>query len=594
MTHRGPGPDRPGGDRWLPVAVAGLLSFVAMLDMNIVNVALADIADGLHVSAATAQWAVLGYQLPVVALLLPAGRWLDGTGTRAAVLAATAGFGLSSALAAAAPWAPWLIAARLAQGACGAVLFVLMPVLALGSVRPGMRGRAMSVPATLGPLGAVTGPAVGGLLLDHLGWRAVFLVKLPVCALALALAWRALPRDGGLRPPDRRSVADALLVASGVAVLLLALPLAADGPAWSLLAVAALPPLWWWLRGPGGRPVTGVLRAAGLLRAHAAVLALAAGFAAMHYVVALHLQRDADVSATTTGLTLLAFPLGMAVAGPLGGRLADLPRSGRRPRASAPARLADFLRSRLRLRAGVSVRPRPVAGTGAEGLARPGLRPRAHASVRPRPVAGTGAEGLARPGLRPRAHASARPRPAAGTGAGDFLRSRLRLRAGVSVRPRPVAGTGAEGLARPGSRPRAHASARTRPVAVTGALVTAVGLVLLVPLDTGWSPADVAWRLALAGVGMGLNGGPTQALVLGAAPADRAATVGATVQLARGLGFTLGPALATAAGAGTGVTAGLVLAATAACLAVPLLALPGRRPSAVPGTSTDAAPAARP
>ncbi|MCG0065487.1 MFS transporter, partial [Streptomyces tricolor] len=343
MTHPGPGPDRPGGDRWLPVAVAGLLSFVAMLDMNIVNVALADIADGLHVSAATAQWAVLGYQLPVVALLLPAGRWLDGTGTRAAVLAATAGFGLSSALAAAAPWAPWLIAARLAQGACGAVLFVLMPVLALGSVRPGMRGRAMSVPATLGPLGAVTGPAVGGLLLDHLGWRAVFLVKLPVCALALALAWRALPRDGGLRPPDRRSVADALLVASGVAVLLLALTLAADGPAWSLLAVAALPPLWWWLRGPGGRPVTGVLRAAGLLRAHAAVLALAAGFAAMHYVVALHLQRDADVSATTTGLTLLAFPLGMAAAGPLGGRLADLPRSGRRPRASAPARLADLL-----------------------------------------------------------------------------------------------------------------------------------------------------------------------------------------------------------------------------------------------------------
>ncbi|MFF7366709.1 MFS transporter [Streptomyces tricolor] len=545
MTHPGPGPDRPGGDRWLPVAVAGLLSFVAMLDMNIVNVALADIADGLHVSAATAQWAVLGYQLPVVALLLPAGRWLDGTGTRAAVLAATAGFGLSSALAAAAPWAPWLIAARLAQGACGAVLFVLMPVLALGSVRPGMRGRAMSVPATLGPLGAVTGPAVGGLLLDHLGWRAVFLVKLPVCALALALAWRALPRDGGLRPPDRRSVADALLVASGVAVLLLALTLAADGPAWPLLAVAALPPLWWWLRGPGGRPVTGVLSAAGLLRAHAAVLALAAGFAAMHYVVALHLQRDADVSATTTGLTLLAFPLGMAVAGPLGGRLADLPRSGRRPRASAPARLAGLLRSR----------PRPRG-------------PRTHASVRPRPMAGAGAEGLARSGSRPRAHAS--------------------------VRPRPVAGAGAEGLARPGSRPRAHASVRPRPVAVTGAAVTAVGLVLLVPLDPGWSPADVAWRLALAGVGMGLNGGPAQALVLGAAPADRAATVGATVQLARGLGFTLGPALATAAGAGAGATAGLVLAATAACLAVPLLALPGRRPSAVPGTSTDAAPAARP
>lgn len=58
-------------DRWSLVAVAGMLSFVAMLDMNIVNIALADIADGFQVSAQTAQWAALGYQLPLVALLLP-------------------------------------------------------------------------------------------------------------------------------------------------------------------------------------------------------------------------------------------------------------------------------------------------------------------------------------------------------------------------------------------------------------------------------------------------------------------------------------------------------------------------------------------
>ncbi|MGW1809635.1 MFS transporter [Streptomyces sp. NPDC002078] len=468
MTGHSPGSEQPGHipvageDRWLLVAVAGLLSFVAMLDMNIVNVALADIADGLHVSAATAQWAVLGYQLPVVALLLPVGRWLDGVGMRSALLVATAGFGLCSALAAAAPWASWLIAARLAQGAFGAVLFVLMPVLALRSVRPELRGRAMSVPATLGPLGAVTGPAVGGLLLDHLGWRAVFLVKIPFCLLALVVAWRAMPRDGGLRLPDRRSAADVLLVGSGVAALLLALTLASGSPGWLVLALAAVPPLWWWLQGPGGRPVVGALRATGLFRAHAAVLALAAGFAAMHYVVALHLQRDDGVSATTTGLTVLAFPLGMGLAGPVGGRLAD--RYG------------------------------------------------------------------------------------------------------------------------------------ARPVAVIGAALTAAGLLLLVPLGGDWSPVDVAWRLAPAGLGMGLNGGPTQALVMSAAPPDRTATVGSSVQLARSLGFTLGPALATAAwglaGGDDGVTAGLTLAAVAACIAVPLLALRGRRPALVQEMSTDAAPAA--
>ncbi|SEF14077.1 Predicted arabinose efflux permease, MFS family [Streptomyces sp. 2112.3] len=480
MTNDGPGAERTGhiprgADRWPLVAVAGVLAFVAMLDMNIVNVALADIAEGLQVSTATAQWAVLSYQLAVVALLLPVGSWLDGVALRSAVLAATCGFGLCSALAAAAPWMTWLIAARLLQGAFGAALFVLMPVLALRSVRPELRGRAMSVPATLGPLGAVIGPAVGGILLDHLGWRSVFLVKIPFCLLALAVVWRATPRDGLLRAPDRRSVADALLVAAGAAIVLLALTLAPDGPAWLLLALAAVPPLWWWLRGPGGRPVAGALRTPGLFRAHGAVLTLAAGFAAMHYVVALHLQRDNGVSATTAGLTVLAFPLGMAVAGPLGGRLADLPR--------------------------------------------------------------------------------------------------------------------ALGSAQAGGTPIG-----ARPVAVTGAALTAVGLLLLLPLGDGWAPLDVAWRLALAGVGLGLNGGPTQALVMGAAPPDRIATVGATVQLARSLGFTLGPALATAAwgltGTHEGVRAALALAAIAACLSVPLLAPPRRRPASLPEKTTDAASSA--
>ncbi|MFB6639376.1 MFS transporter [Streptomyces chartreusis] len=447
-------------DRWVLVAVAGALSFVAMLDMNIVNVALADISTGLHVSDATAQWAVLGYQLPVVALLLPVGRWLDGAGTRPALLAATAGFATCGVLAALAPWAVWLTAARIGQGVCAAVLFVLMPVLVIRAVRPEARGRAMSVPATLGPLGAMTGPAVGGLLLDHLGWRWVFLVKLPFCLLALVLAWRAMPDDGPLRAPDRRFLADTMLVGGGLAALLLALTLGTVSPPWALLALASLMPLWWWLRGPGGRPVTGVLRAAGLFRAHGAVLALAAAFAAMHYVVALHLQQDEGVSATTTGLTVLAFPLGMGLAGPLGGRLAD------------------------------------------------------------------------RYGLRP--------------------------------------------------------------LAVTGAALTAVGLLLLVPLGDGWSPPDVAWRLALAGFGMGLNGGPTQALVMAAAPPRRTATVGSTVQVARSLGFTLGPALATAAwalaGTGDGARAGLILAAAAACLAVPLLAPPGRPGASVPERATDTVP----
>ncbi|WP_308272301.1 MFS transporter [Kitasatospora sp. SUK 42] len=423
---------------------AGLLSFVAMLDMNVVNLALTDISSGLHVSAGVAQWAALGYQLPLVALLLPAGRWLDQVGTRSALLLAVGCFAACSALAALAPWASWLIAARLLQGAFGAVLFVLMPVLAATSVRPELRGRAMSVPATLGPLGAVTGPVVGGLLLDHLGWRAIFLIKLPVCLAAALIVRRHAPRRGGLRLPDRGSLGDAGLIGAAVAAVLLALTLAPESPQWLLLALPAAPLVLLWLRRPGGRPVAEVLRAAGTAGVNASVLALAAGFAACHYLLAQHLRGPRGESATATALTMLAFPLGMVLAGRVGGRLAD--RWG------------------------------------------------------------------------------------------------------------------------------------ARPTALTGAAVTTLGLALLIPLDAGWSALDIAGRLALAGAGMGLNGGPTQALVMSASPPGKLATAGSAVQLARSLGFALGPALATAAVAtgdrtAPGTSTGIALAALVAATAVPLLAL---------------------
>ncbi|MEU3569476.1 MFS transporter [Kitasatospora sp. NPDC036755] len=434
-------------DRWSLVVAAGLLSFVTMLDMNVVNLALTDISAGLHVSPGVAQWAVLGYQLPLVALLLPAGRWLDQVGTRSALLLAVGCFALCSVLAACAPWAGWLIAARLFQGAFGAVLFVLMPVLAATSVRPELRGRAMSVPATLGPLGAVTGPVVGGLLLDHLGWRAIFLVKLPVCLAAVLIVRRHAPRRGGLRPPDRSSLGDAALIGAAVAAVLLGLTLAPKSPLWLLLLLPAVPPVLFWLRRPGGRPVAEVLRAAGTARANASVLALAAGFAACHYLLAQHLRGPRGESATATALTMLAFPLGMVLAGRVGGRLAD--RWG------------------------------------------------------------------------------------------------------------------------------------ARPTALTGAAVTTLGLALLVPLDSGWSAPEIAARLALAGAGMGLNGGPTQALVMSSSPPGKLATAGSAVQLARSLGFALGPALGTAAAlAGTrdtpGTRTGIALAALVAATAVALLA-PHRR-----------------
>ncbi|WP_234430950.1 MFS transporter [Streptomyces sp. NRRL F-4489] len=448
-------------ERWDLVAVAGICSFLAMFDMSVVTVAVPGIASGFGVPVSVAQWAVLGYQLPVVALLLPAGRWLDRAPLRPVVLGALAGFGLCGAAAAAAPAAAVLITARLCQGACAAALFVLMPMLAARSVRPERRGRAMSVPATLGPLGAVTGPALGGVLLDHWGWRAVLLVKLPLCAVAWWLARRGLAPGGRLPAPGRAEFRDAALVGTAVAALLLGLTFAeggwAGGAAPVLCGLALIPGVWW-ARGAGGRRVRAALREAGTGGAHGAVLLLAAAFAAVHFLLAIHLQRAEGVSASATGLALLAFPAAMAVAGPVGGRLAD--RFG------------------------------------------------------------------------------------------------------------------------------------ARPIAVTGAALVTVGFGLLAAAGA-WPPLQVSWRLAVAGLGMGLYGGPVQLMVMNAAGPERMATAGSTVQLARSAGFTLGPAAGSALGSLAGLRTGQALAAGAALLGALLLLgrwPGGRRGAGAPGAARTEVP----
>ena len=182
-------------NRWWLVIAAGLAVFMVALDSSIVNVALPSIGQAFHAPAALTEWAILGYLLPAVALVLPAGRWLDRSGRRPAFVLAIAGFALSSALAGASFGIGWLIAARLLQGAFGALLAAIFPALVTSAVRPEVRGRAMSLVATLGPLGAVAGPALGGLLVSTLGWPAIFYVNLPVSLLVLLIGWRSIPRQ---------------------------------------------------------------------------------------------------------------------------------------------------------------------------------------------------------------------------------------------------------------------------------------------------------------------------------------------------------------------------------------------------------------
>ncbi len=203
----------PEKNHWSLVIGIGLVVFMATLDATAVAIALPAIERGYGVTTTVTEWVVLGYLLPLIAVSLPAGRWLDGVGLRGAHVFATAGFGLSSLAAGLAPGIGWLVAARAVQGTSAGILFALGPMIAARVVRPEARGRAVGVITSLGPLGAVSGPVLGGLIVDGLGWPWIFYLNLPVCLAVILIGWAGLSQDRPLVPPGRTLLAEAVVLA---------------------------------------------------------------------------------------------------------------------------------------------------------------------------------------------------------------------------------------------------------------------------------------------------------------------------------------------------------------------------------------------
>ncbi|MFL5560818.1 MAG: MFS transporter [Gemmatimonadaceae bacterium] len=311
-------------NRWWLVVASGLAVFMGMLDTSVVNVALPVIERGFGTRTSLSQWVVLGYLLPLIALALPSGRWLDRGGHRPAMVGSTLGFVTASVAAGLAPNIGSLIAARVVQGAFAAVLFSVSTVLTTTAVQPAARGRAMGVITTLGPLGAVCGPVVGGVLVDRLGWPWIFYLNAPIGLAIAGLAFAQLTADEPLRLPDRWLLAETLLLAAAGSITMLALSLGAShGGAWSAAALVALLPLAVWLHLPVSVPVRRLFRVAGVAAPHVGLLATAVATGAVMLLLPFYLEQRLRMSAGAAGATILAYPLAMAVVGLAAGVLAD-------------------------------------------------------------------------------------------------------------------------------------------------------------------------------------------------------------------------------------------------------------------------------
>ncbi|MGV9880505.1 MFS transporter [Streptomyces sp. NPDC003006] len=203
-----------------PVAlVAALLGFtVITIDVTAVNIALPDIRDSLHGGMAGLQWVVDAYTLMFAALMLSAGALADRAGARRAYAWGVALFTAASLVCALAPGIGALIAARVAQG--GAAAIVMPASLALireAYDEPGRRARAIALWTVGGSAAVAVGPVLGGILTETAGWRAVFLLNLPVGAVILALLARTGRSPRRPAPLDLGGQATAVLALAGLA-----------------------------------------------------------------------------------------------------------------------------------------------------------------------------------------------------------------------------------------------------------------------------------------------------------------------------------------------------------------------------------------
>ena len=175
------------------LAALSLATLLPALGASIANIGMPAIAASLQAPFKQVQWVVLAYLLAVTVLSVWAGRLGDRLGRRRLLLAGITLFALASLFCALAPNLPLLVAARIAQGAGAAVMLALAMAMAAGAVSQQRAGSAMGLLGSMSALGTTLGPALGGLLLARYGWPSLFLVNLPLAALALLLAWRYLP-----------------------------------------------------------------------------------------------------------------------------------------------------------------------------------------------------------------------------------------------------------------------------------------------------------------------------------------------------------------------------------------------------------------
>ncbi|MBB4664131.1 MFS transporter [Conexibacter arvalis] len=317
--------------RWWTLGAMCFALFMLMLDNTVVNVALPSIQQDLDADLAALEWTINAYTLSLAVLLVVGGRLGDIFGRRRIFLIGVTVFALSSAAIGLSPTDTALIVGRAIQGIGAAMMMPATLSIVTNAFPPHERGRALGTWAGVSALALAIGPVVGGFLTEHVSWRAIFFLNLPVAAAAIAVSITAVRESRDETVGRTIDYAGIATLTVGLTALVLGL-IEANRWGWGsprilalfALAVAALAAFALVERRVKAPMVDfAVFRSRQFAGAASVGFIVSFGMMAMFFFTALYMQNILGYSALEAGVRFLPTTLVLIVMGPLAGRLTD-------------------------------------------------------------------------------------------------------------------------------------------------------------------------------------------------------------------------------------------------------------------------------
>ncbi|HYP54836.1 MAG TPA: MFS transporter [Solirubrobacterales bacterium] len=317
--------------KWWTLGAMCFALFMIMLDNTVVNVALPSIQRDLGSSLSGLEWTVNGYTLSFAVLLATGGRLGDIFGRRLVFMVGVVVFAGSSATAGLAPDIDFLVASRVLQGIGAALMMPATLSIVTDAFPPSERGKAMGTWAGVSALALAVGPVVGGLLTEHVSWRAIFYLNIPVAAGAIVAALFAVRESRDTSVGREVDYAGVVVLTAALTALVLAL---VEGNAWGWGSPAIVALLAGAVLGLVAFVAVELRVRVPMVEFHffsdrnflgAVVVALIVSFAMLgvFFFLALYMQNILGYSPLEAGVRFLPSTLMIVGVAPVAGRLAD-------------------------------------------------------------------------------------------------------------------------------------------------------------------------------------------------------------------------------------------------------------------------------